>query len=379
MGKNKLNKGTLIIEVQTLVPEKFINLLWNKNIPIKNIIRSDLTTFTMEINLEDYAALEELAKRLGARTRVMSRKGLAFFLMRLKRKGMLIGGVLIFFCILYYLSHYLWAVEINTEKYISPYEIRRDLQEFGIKPGIKKSKIDTFAVEDKIQSVNDNIMWVRARIEGSRLRIRIAEKTPPPQIFIKEGVNDIVSKADAEIIRIYSIKGTPAVKAGDLVKKGQVLIKGTEGKEGQEYDVAAKGDVIAKTFYESFREIKTTGVENIYTGDKDSSIFINIAGIKIYLKKATKSFESYDKMESSKMFYNIIDFYEKEEKEINIDIKEAVNEASKDLENERIQQMDKSSKVIEKKVFVDNIQDGIRVRMLFVVEENIAEVPILKE
>lgn len=282
----KIKKGTLIIEVQTLSPEKFINLLWNKGIEVNNIIRINLTTFSMEVNLKDYNKLEEVCKRVGGRIKVSGRKGIAFFLMKFKRKTMLGGGILVFLCLIYFLSTYIWAIEIESEKYISPFEIRQALYGLGIKPGLSKNKIDTSILEDKIQNVNPNITWVRARIEGSRLRIRVAEKTPPPKITTKEGVNDVVAKYDAEIIRIYSVNGTPMVKSGDLVKKGQILIKGVEGKEGQEYPVSAQGDVFAKTFQESIKEIKTKGIEKIYTGGKDSSIFINIAGVKIYIKKS---------------------------------------------------------------------------------------------
>lgn len=370
----RIKKGTLIIEVQTLSPEKFINLLWNRGIDVNNIIRINLTTFSMEVNLRDYKKLEEVSKRVGGRIKVSGRKGIAFFLMKFKRKTMLGGGIFIFLCLIYYLSTYIWAIEIESEKYVSPFEVRQALYGLGIKPGLSKKKIDTNVLEDKIQNVNPNITWVRARMEGSRLRIKIAEKTPPPKITAKEGVNDIVAKYDAEIIRIYSVNGTPVVKAGDLVKKGQILIKGVEGKEGQEYPVAAQGDVFAKTFQEDIKEIKTTGIEKVYTGNKDSSIFINIAGVKIYIKKATKNFPTYDKMVSNKKFYNIIDYYETEEREINIDVNKAVDEALDEIKRNKEKELDKKSKILEVKSFTDNTEDGIRIRVLFVVEENIAEV-----
>lgn len=371
----RIKKSTLIIEVQTLSPEKFINTLWNRGVEVNNILRVNLTTFSMEIRLKDYKKVEEVCKRVGGRINIYGRKGIAFFLMKFKRKTILGGGILIFLCLIYYLSTYIWAIEIESEKYISPFEIRQAIYSLGIKPGLSKRSIDTGVLEEKIQNVNSNITWVRARIEGSRLRIKVAEKTPPPKIITKEGVNDIVAKYDAEIIRIYSVNGTPLVKAGDLVKKGQILIKGLEGKEGQEYPVAAEGDVFAKTFQEEIKEIKTKGIEKIYTGEKDSSIFINIAGVKIYIKKATKNFPTYDKIISNRKFYSIIDYYETEEREINIDVNKAVEETIEEIKKSKEKALDKKSKILEIKSFTDNTEEGIKIRVLFVVEENIAEVP----
>ena len=46
--------------------------------------------------------------------------------------------MIIFLCIIYYLSTYIWSIEIDVQKNISPFEIRKQLNEIGIKPGIDK-------------------------------------------------------------------------------------------------------------------------------------------------------------------------------------------------------------------------------------------------
>lgn len=79
-------------------------------------------------------------------------------------------------------------------------------------------------------------------------------------------------------------------------------------------------------------------------------------------------------MISNKKFYSIIDYYETEEKQIDIDISKAVEEAIGEIKRNKEKELDKKSKILEIKSFTDNTEDGIRVRVLFVVEENIAEV-----
>ena len=57
--------------------------------------------------------------------------------MKMKRKVSLVIGVVMFFIVIYILSNYIWAIDIQTQKNLSPFEIRQQLSSIGIKPGLK--------------------------------------------------------------------------------------------------------------------------------------------------------------------------------------------------------------------------------------------------
>ncbi len=372
MWLKNLNRGSMVIEISCMLPEKFINTLWLKGVECENIRRLNLTTYTLEVYYKDYNKFINICRDQGIKYKFLSRKGIAFYYMKIKKNIALTIGGIIFLIGLYLLSTYVWAVEINTGKFIAPYEVRKFLYSSGIKPGVKKEKLNVKAIEDGILKEIDNAMWARVRIEGSRLRVMIEERTPPPEVTKNDEINDIVAAEDGEIVRIYTHRGTAMVRPGDQVKKGQILIKGIEGKEGVEYQVGAEGTVLAKTFEESYKDTKTQEVTKVYTGNNDSSVYLNIKGFKIYLKKPTKYFLTYDKIEDSNGFINKIVFKETEQKLKVIEENEAETIAAEEITNEKLQNLDKNSRLLDSMVFSEPTDNGLRVRVLFIIEKDIA-------
>lgn len=372
MWQKNLNRGSILLKISCMLPEKFINTLWLKGIECKNLCRLNLTTYTLEVYYKDYNKFENICKEQGVKYKLRGRKGIAFYYIKIKKNIALTIGGIIFLLGLYLLSSYVWAVEIITDKYIAPYEIRTFLYSVGVKPGVKKEELNVKSIEDSILKEIDNAMWARVRIEGSRLKVRIEERTPPPQITKNEGVNDVVATEDGEIVRIYTHRGTAVVKPGDQVKKGQLLIKGIEGKEGLEYQVRAEGTVLAKTFEESYKDTKTEEVIKVYTGNNDSSIYLYIKGFKIYLKKPTKKFLTYDKIEDSNSFIKKVVFKETEQKLKITEDHEAEISAAQEMTNEKLQNLDKNSRLLDSMVFSEPTETGLRVRVLFIIEKDIA-------
>jgi similar to stage IV sporulation protein len=367
----KYNRGTVKIEIKSLIPEKFINLLWKNEVNIKNIAKLDITTMTMDISLKDYRRIENIAKRTETKIKIIDRKGIAFLILKVKRQLTLVGGVVIFIFGLYYLSTFVWNIEIAADRTLTPYEVRQRLSYYGVRPGVPKRKINVYELEHKMISNYDDVMWPRIRIEGSKLKVQIIERIAPPQIITADTPCDLVAKMDGEIERVYTTAGTAVVKRGDIVKAGQILVKGEQGKEGSTYPVHAGGEVIAQTFYEHFKEVQIKGTKNERTGRKFQNTYINILGRKIYLKKTLNKFENYDRIEDNKKLLKKEVFYETKPKEFNLDRGSVVKEVVDAMYTATIESLDKSAKIVDKIENVEPIKDSIRIRVVFVVRQNI--------
>ena len=218
-------------------------------------------------------------------------------------------------------------------------------------------------------------MWVNARIEGGTLKIKVEEKVSPK---IKEEnenkeFKNIVASMDGEIKRIYTTSGTAVVKEGDVVKKGDILIIPQQGIEGGEYEVDAEGEVTANTFYEKTIELQVQGKKDERTGEVDSDIYLEIMGKKIYLKKPTKEFDKYDKIESTGKFINRNLYYEKVDKDIVDDRETIINKAVELMKNSINKEISKQSKIVDNIITTEDLGEGkIRLKVLFVEEQNIA-------
>lgn len=369
---NKYARGCIQIQIQSLFPERFINLLWNNNVNIKNICKINITTMNMEINLKDYNKIEGIAKKTNTSITIIGRKGISFLILRTRRHMTLFGGIIIFIILLYYYSSFIWGIDIVAGQNVSPYEIRKKLFTYGIKSGISKKNINVYALQEKMLKDIDDIMWTRVRIEGSRLKVSVIERIPPPVIINDNEPCNMIASMDGQISRIFTTSGTAVVRAGDVVKKGQVLIKGEQGKEGSTYPVHSKGEVIAKTFYEDIREIQIKGFKDERTGEKAENLYLYLFGKKIYLKKTLNKFESYDKIEDNSKLIKREIYHETKRKEFMLNKEEVMKDTIESMSTKIISNLDKSVKLLDKVIESEPQDDKLRIRVLFIVEQNIA-------
>lgn len=373
MKPNFLKKGTIKIEVKVFNNEQILNILWSSGVKIHNIKKIDKATMIMEIYYSDYKTVKDAVKKVKGKTTIISSKGGVFFLGKIKKKLGIMVGFLAFISSIYILSNFIWKIEIETKMYISPYEIRQQLKELGIIEGTRKNAIDVYKLEEKLQDINDDIMWSNIRIEGSTLKVVIEEKITPPLENEEDTNLGVIAKMDGEVKRIYTTSGTAAVKPGDIVKAGDILVYPYEGEGQYKYDVIAKGNILANTFYEKVVELQVDGETEHRTGDSDYDIYIKLKDKKIYLKKATKNFKNYDKIdEDGKYIYKNI-YYEKMSSAIVKSEDEIIEETVELLYNTTKKEIIKKAKIIDKIVSKENLKDGkILLKVLFVVEQDIA-------
>jgi similar to stage IV sporulation protein len=364
----RYKKGIITMEIQSLMPEKFINLLWRNDIVVKNIKKVNITTVVLEVKLSDYGEINKLAKKVDTKIKIIGRQGLSFFLMKIKSRFALLLGIFLFGSLLYYLSSFIWNIEINTEHYISPYELRNQIEGFGIKPGLRKKNIDVYHIESNITRSNDEIMWVKARIEGVKLKIDIIERQSPPIIISNQTPCNLVASKDGIIVRVFTSEGTAIVGNGDMIQRGDLLVKGEQGKEGSVYPVHASGDVIAKTFYEEIKEVPLYNIARVKTGNNIRNLYIKFANKKIYMKNSLIPYSNYDKIEDNSKVINKEVYYEIEEKSISVD----ASKVAEEIYSNMLKNLDKTVKVIDKIVDIKKENDKYLIKVLVVAEENIA-------
>lgn len=373
MALDKMEKGRILVEIKTINIEKVLNACWNRNIKIYKVKRKDIATLLLEIDHINYNEVCDIVRKLGGRIYIIESTGVVFFLDGMKKKISLVLGGLIFLISIYYLSTYVWSVNIEVQKNIPPFEVRKQLSSIGIKPGIPKKEIDVKEIERKLENMNSDILWMRARIEGSTLKIVIQEKINPPQNNELQYGN-LVASMEGEVKRVYAFSGKPKVKPGQVVKAGEVVIEGIDGNEELKYILPPSGIVIANTFYEKSMQIQVAGTSLERSGVKDSDIYISILGKKIYLKKSIKDFQHYDKIDLSGKIFNKVLYYERVEKEVKVTEEEAIKIATSELQKSLLNDISRDAKIVDKIVDTEmKGKESLIVRVMFVVEQNIVD------
>ena len=347
MAAGVFESGRVIVEINILRPERLLNILWSENINIINVKKIDVATIRITIDYGNYKEVVAIVKKLNGKCKVVGSKGMLFLIGKMKGRFFLAVGGGLFVILLLYFSTFVWNIEITTKQNVSPYEIRQQLYSMGIKPGISKKDIDYKELEKKLENINYDILWIRARVEGSTLKISIEEKINPPEI--KEGkYGNLVANMDGEVSRVYTFSGRAAVRPGEYVHAGDIIIEGINGKEEEPFEVIPDGVVMANTFYEKSMLAKVTGNELKRTGEKDSDIYLSFFGKKIYLKKAIKGFKEYDKIEKSEKLITKINYYEKKEYPIELSREEIINNSVKALEESLYNELTREAKIVDR-------------------------------
>ena len=380
--KNMIVGDSLItLEIKTFKKEGLLNVLNHKCISVKNVRDIDKITLMLDVYYMDYDEVLAIVEALEGKVRKISEGKKKKTFSAMKKSSSLFLGIGAFFTVFIISSNFLWSVKIEGKEYLAPYEIRQELLSMGIKPGMLKSNINVYDLEKNVEKNIDEIMWINIRLEGSTLVVKYEEKTINNPVV--EDVNLIgtskVATMDGEIKRVYTSAGTACVKEGDIVKKGDVIIEGEQIIKDKIVDgedvrkkVIPKGSIIANTFYEKIIELKVNGSEDVRTGEMDEEIYINVFGKKIYLKKASKDFKSYDKIEKKGNFLNKNIYYEKELEEITRDKQDIINEAVDILRSATEKELSRQSIIVDEEVNYEYISEGkISLKVLFIVEQDI--------
>lgn len=365
----KFNNSYLKVKVEVVNSEKLMNYLLKNGAEISNVTKDNLYSVEMNIRVSDYHILKSGVKKLGGKFQVLDRRGLISAYPSLKRRKLFFVGIVLFFVLIFYLSRFIWNVSITTDKYLAPLEVRNLLKSYGIGIGTKKDSIDVIKIEEQLVKDIDEIMWVKVRIEGSNLEVKIVERQEPPAIKKVEYTGDMVAGKRGVVDRVYATAGTPVAKGGDVVSEGDLLIKGQAGKEGKEYSIKAEGRVFATTFYEEIMTVPKTMSEKQFTGRVLSAWGINLGNKSFYIKKPLNNTENYDKIEYKWGIFIKESYKEFENKEIETDTERII----KELENKITLNLDRGAKILNTVSDVTEEGDQFKVRVMVTAEEDIAK------
>ncbi len=227
--------------------EKLINAARKRGIALGRIQREENRALVMDASPRNYRALKALCREMGYEAGPAEPRGLLRFAERLKRRPGLWAGVLIGGALTLWSLGRVWGIRVENA---GPYagEIRLFLEEKGIRPGIRRASVDLEEMREELEWRLPKVKWVRAEWAGVALRLRVEEGVPPPEKEASQA-SDIVAAEDGLLKRLTVFAGTPKARTGELVRKGQVLIRGEEReKNGEWTPVKAGGEAIARAW-----------------------------------------------------------------------------------------------------------------------------------
>ncbi len=258
---------TVEMRITGLNAEKLLNAALQQGIMLRSVSRERDRALLVRCSARSAARFRALAADRGFGVSAGKPVGLlaAGHWLR-KRWGLMLGATLSLALMIYALG-FVWRVSVeNAGPYLG--EVRLFLEENGIRPGIRMRQVDLADLRDRLSWRLPTVKWVRTEWRGVTLRIIIEEGTPPPE-KAAGSVGDVVAAEDGVVRWIAVYAGTPMVKAGDLVRTGQVLIKGEErGENGEIRSVQARGEVMARVWLTASVRLPMTEYRSMPTGNQ---------------------------------------------------------------------------------------------------------------
>ena len=215
--------------------------------------------FIAEVSTRDFRRLRQAAKKSGIKLNIRAKYGFPFVARRWqKRKGLIIG-LFIIFVALTVLSQYVISITVEGNERLSEQQILSEAEKLGVKKWVLKSRLDLDTLSKELQESMNDLAWVAMDERGTNIKIRVVEKTLPQKVIFQ---GDLIAAKTGYVEDVIVIQGQPIVNEGQMVKKGQVLIKAAGGMTEYSFDMndnttsqskvdapAAKGFVRGRVWY----------------------------------------------------------------------------------------------------------------------------------
>lgn len=271
--------GDVRLRVEGLMLERLAARALGEGARFRRIERDGPRAMIFEADPASARILSDLCERFSLPCRVLSRRGWDAVRRRLKRRATLIAAAAACVAVVLAFSSRVWRIDIELtgSRNASVSALRQALSDLGVRPGVARSRVDPSLIQDALAAASPDFSFVGVRLQGVRLLVEASPAVPAPETYKVDGGRDLVAQCDGVILSVNIQAGEAAVKPGDTVMRGQVLIRGDELVTKEETrSIAALGTVVARTWYEGTASLPLTRAEATLTGRCSQSAFLRM-------------------------------------------------------------------------------------------------------
>lgn len=378
--------GNITVQIEGFFTERFINLCRINNIKIWDIRNIVKGVIRFKMNIVDFKKIRPIVKKTKCKVSIKEKKGLYFTLFKYRKRKLIF--ILLFLIIVFSISFstFIWKVDVIGNQRLSDEQIVSSLKESGLYVGKSKIGLDKKEIVNELRTKQMELSWVGIEIDGTKAKVKVVEKTRIEEKNIQQtNPGDIIATKSGVITKIVAENGTSKYKNLDYVEKGSILIEGSVYDRNQEFmgEVPAKGYARVDNIYVFEKEYKYNDIKKEYTGKKRTTFGFTISSKENMLNYLNKS-KKYDITKKSKSFrlfgkdisFDVYDCIEYNEIDI-INTKEQIevkadDEAVKYL-NDEILSKCISPNVVDITKYIQDINGGIKVKIEYVINEQIGE------
>lgn len=377
--------GIITVKISGKGLERLLNTLIRNGLFIWQVRRQGVESITFKMKLSDVKEFRKYIRGSGCKVTFYKREGFPFLMKRLLHNSGFLAGSILFVLVILLLSNMIWGIQVKGADPATEYKIQKELDKMGVKVGKLQFFVDN--VESIQRQLTDNveeITWVGVELQGTTYHLQVVEKNEPKQPEYLSPQN-LVANKKAVIVDMFVEEGQAVVDIHDSVEKGQLLVSGLIGKEGQNVQVPAKGKVWGETWYRSDVELPLKSTFQVFNGNEKRKYYLKIADFRIPIwgfgKIEYKEYETESNVKAIQFlkwklplsFIN--ETHRDKEVETRIYSKEEAFQVAKEMAKLDIKnRLSEDSKIKGEKILHQSLDNGkVSLSIHFQIIENIAE------
>ncbi|MBQ7333463.1 MAG: sporulation protein YqfD [Clostridia bacterium] len=204
-------------------------------------------------------------------------------------------------------SSRVWDIRIEGSTLGNEEKILEELSELGFSVGAPWRKFDKGKLEADMLSESESVSWININQRGSVAYVNVVDKIIYDREDEKTGFANVVAERDAVIEEITVKSGVALVKAGQTVKKGEILISGVIPAELGGGFCYAEGVVIGRITDEISVEINEKETMKEVKERKLAKLSLNFFNFSFKIfEKYRKTDEECDIIKENRDYYTFL-------------------------------------------------------------------------
>ena len=240
--------GTYKVSFESEDVENVLTKIFKSGIAINKIKRISETSVCFFCYKNSINRIISIFVVCGITSYNTSRVGIVTHLRGYKKRVGIPIGVVIFFTSMFFVSSFIWKIEISGCESKKESDVIRNLYDCGFYIGIKKSSYDVSKVENIFLSNNRDFSWISINVKGTTAYIELRENDRKVRELNTSYPSNIYASRDGIIASVDAYMGYSVVKKGDTVTAGDLIISGEyTDRYGVEYKLHSYARVMAYT------------------------------------------------------------------------------------------------------------------------------------
>ncbi|MFS0786279.1 sporulation protein YqfD [Shouchella sp. 1P09AA] len=273
--------GVVTAELTGPYPEQMLNRCIKQGIHIWDVTVSETGSVQFKLQLKHVHRMRKFFRKTDLTLRFKEREGLPFLLKKMRVRAGFVTGIVAFIVGFILLSNIVWGYSIQGASPQVEQKLEEAIEELGVKRGefifhLPKPNVIQAYVTDRV----DEATWIGVRRKGTNYEFEVVEQVRQvePEIL---SPRHLVASKKAVIRSMFVEDGTAIKHTNDVVEKGDLLVSGFIGVEGNEQTIPAKASVKGEIWYTSTVSMPLTQTYRSLTGEQKNKYHLTVGNVSI--------------------------------------------------------------------------------------------------